>query len=239
MLRFPALLIATILSGASALAYAQRELVFGTTHDANSASFHYARDYLHQLCAESRLRCLLRSYPGRRSEALLAIGKLDGEVGRVKGYGLKHPDYVRLDEPFNVVQTRIFTRTPVAISNWQSLTDFAHTVSYKRGIFLYQQRLEQLQPALQLHDVQSEDACLQVVLARRSEACVFDVGGLTGEAHLLLKQGLVSASIEDLPLYIYLLKQHGELAQPLSETARRLQARGIPAQLRRSYYELK
>lgn len=239
MLRFPAMPLATLLLGASALAHAQTELVFGTTHDANSASFHYARDYLRQLCTESRLRCVLRSYPGRRSEALLAIGKLDGEVGRVKGYGLKHPDYARVEEPFNVVQTRIFTRTPVSISNWQSLTSFARTVSYKRGIFLYQQRLEQLLPKLQLHDVQSEDACLQVVLARRSEACVFDVGGLTSVAHPLLKQGYASASIEDLPLYIYLHQQHSDLAQPLTETARRLQARGIPTQLRRSYYELK
>lgn len=239
MLRFSAVPLATILLAASALAHAQPELVFGTTHDANSASFHYARDYLHQLCAENKLRCVLRSLPGRRSEALLAIGKLDGEVGRVKGYGLKHPDYVRVDEPYNVVQTRIFTRAPASISNWQSLTQIARTVSYKRGIFLYQQRLEQLQPSLQLHDVQSEDACLQVVLAGRSEACVFDVGGLTGDAHKLLKQGYTSASIEDLPLYLYLHKNRAELAQPLTEAARRMQAHGIPAQLRRTYYELK
>lgn len=239
MLRFSAVPLATILLGASALAHAQTELVFGTTHDANSASFHYARDYLRQLCKENQLRCILRSYPARRSEALLAIGKLDGEVGRVKGYGIKHPDYVRVEEPFNVVQTRIFTRTQFTISSWQSLTYFARTVSYKRGIFLYQQRLEELVPSLQLHDVQSEDACLQVVLARRSEACVFDVGGLTGEAYKLLKQGYTSASIEDLPLYIYLNKDRAELAQPLAETARRMQARGVPTQLRRTYYELK
>ncbi|MFC0169258.1 hypothetical protein ACFFKC_14325 [Pseudoduganella danionis] len=239
MLRFFAVLLATTLLETSALAHAQTELVFGTTHDAHSASFHYARDYLQQLCAENKLNCALRSLPGRRSEALLAIGKLDGEIGRVKGYGLKHPDYVRVEEPFNVVQTRIFTRTPFTISSWQSLTYFARTVSYKRGIFLYQQRLEQLVPSLQLHDVQSEDACLQVVLAQRSEACVFDVGGLTGDARRLLKQGYTSASIEDLPLYLYLHKDRGELALPLAETARRMQARGVPAQLRRTYYELK
>jgi len=239
MLGFSTRLIITTLTAGVASAGVGAELVFGTTHDANSPAYHYAHDYLRQLCNENQLRCVLRSLPGRRGEAMLAIGKIDGEFGRVKAYGIRHPESVRVEEPFNVSQTRIFTRQQQDIGNWQSLTSFARTVSYKRGVFLYQQRLEALRPAIQLHDVQSEAACLQVVLARHSDACVFDDGGVSTEAQHLLKQGYSSASVEDLPLYIYLDKKHAALAVPLAATAKRMLTRGIPAQLRRSYYELK
>ncbi|OEZ62443.1 ABC transporter substrate-binding protein [Duganella sp. HH105] len=231
------LIAATLAVAGCAHAQAGKELVFGTTHDENSPLFLYASAYLQQLCAESRQRCTLQTLPGRRSEAMLATGSIVGEVGRVKGYIQKHPDYVRLDEPFIVSRTRIFTRTDKDITSWQSLAKKVKTVSYKRGIYLYQQRLEALQPAIQPHDVQSEAACLQMVLAARDDACVFDDGGISAEARPLLAQGHTSVSVEDLPLYIYLGKDNAALATSLSEAARRLAARGVPAQLHRKFYE--
>lgn len=231
------LIAAALAVAGCAHAQTGKELVFGTTHDENSPLFLYASAYLQQLCAESRQPCTLQSLPGRRSEAMLASGAIVGEVGRVKGYIQKHPDYVRLDEPFIVSRTRIFTRADRDITSWESLAKKVKTVSYKRGIFLYQQRLEALQPAIQPHDVQSESACLQMVLAARDDACVFDDGGISGEARPLLAQGHSSVSVEDLPLYIYLGKDHAALAPSLSEAARRLTARGVPAQLHRKFYE--
>ncbi|OFA06245.1 ABC transporter substrate-binding protein [Duganella sp. HH101] len=231
------LIAATLAVAGCAHAQAGKELVFGTTHDENSPLFLYASAYLQQLCSESRQRCTLQTLPGRRSEAMLAAGTIVGEVGRVKGYIQKHPDYVRLDEPFIVSRTRIFTRTDKDITSWESLAKKVKTVSYKRGIYLYQQRLEALQPAIQPHDVQSEAACLQMVLAARDDACVFDDGGISGEARPLLAQGHSSGSVEDLPLYIYLGKDNAALATSLSEAARRLAARGVPAQLHRKFYE--
>ena len=113
------LLIAAMLAVAGgAHAQDKKELVFGTSHDENSPLFRYASAYLQQLCTESRQRCTLQSLPGRRSEAMLAAGSLAGEVGRVKGYIQKHPDYVRIDEPFVVSRTRIFTRSDKDITSW-------------------------------------------------------------------------------------------------------------------------
>ena len=231
------LIAATLAVAGCAHAQTGKELVFGTTHDENSPLFLYASAYLQQLCAESKQRCTLQTLPGRRSEAMLATGSIVGEVGRVKGYIQKHPDYVRLDEPFIVSRTRIFTRSDKDITSWESLAKKVKTVSYKRGIYLYQQRLEALQPAIQPHDVQSEAACLQMVLAARDDACVFDDGGISAEARPLLAQGHSSVSVEDLPLYIYLGKDNAALAASLSEAARRLAARGVPAQLHRKFYE--
>lgn len=233
------LIAATLAVAGCAHAQAGKELVFGTSHDENSPLFLYANAYLEQLCAESGQRCTLRSLPGLRAQAMLASGAIAGEVGRVRGYILRHPDYVRLDDPFVVSRTRIFTLVNKDITNWESLAKSVRTVSYKRGIFLYQQRLEALPPAIQPHDVQSEAACLQMVLAARDDACVFDDGGISADARPLLAQGHSSASVEDLPLYIYLGKSQAALAPSLSDAARRLTARGVPAQLHRKFYELK
>ncbi|MYM94618.1 substrate-binding periplasmic protein [Duganella vulcania] len=233
------LIAATLAVAGNTHAQAGKELVFGTTHEENSPLFLYASAYLQQLCTISGRRCALQSLPGRRSEAMLAAGNIDGEVGRVKGYIQKHPDYARLDEPFIVSRTRIFTRTDKDITSWESLAKNARTVSYKRGIYLYQQRLEALQPAIQPHDVQSETACLQMVLAARDDACVFDDGGISADAKPLLAQGHSSASLEDLPLYIYLRKDNAALAPILSDAARRMAARGVTAQFYRKFYEAK
>ncbi|RFP08877.1 MULTISPECIES: hypothetical protein [unclassified Duganella] len=233
------LIAATLAVAGCAHAQAGKDLVFGTSHDENSPHFLYASAYLEQLCAESGQRCTLRSLPGLRAEAMLASGALAGEMGRIKGYILRHPDYVRLDDPFVVSHTRIFTLASKDITSWESLAKNVKTVSYKRGIFLYQQRLEALRPAILPHEVQSEAACLQMVLAGRDDACVFDDGGISADARSMLAQGHSSVSVEDLPLYIYLGKSQAALAPSLSDAARRLAARGLPAQLHRKFYEAK
>lgn len=234
---FNILIAATLAVAGCAHAQPRKELVFGTSHDENSPLFLYASAYLQQLCTESGHSCILRSLPGLRAEAMLAAGGIAGEMGRVKGYSQRHPEYARVDEPFIVSRTRIFTLANKDITSWESLARHVKTVSYKRGIFLYQQRLESLQPAIQPHEVQSESACLQMVLAARDDACVFDDGGISADARSMLAQGHSSVSVEDLPLYIYLGKGNAALAPELSEAARRLTARGVTAQLHRRFYE--
>lgn len=233
----PALLTIAALAGAAAPARAQGPdiLVFGTSHEADTIVFRYATDYLARLCAESLQRCMLQSLPGRRSEALLASGGIVGEVGRVKAYQHKHPDYVRVEEHFVVSRTYVFTRTDrPAIDHWD---DLPHSVSYKRGLYAYQIRLESMRPRLQPHDVQSVPACLQMVLMGRDQACVFDDGSIGFAAKPLLAQGRIGKSLEDLELYIYLGKDNAELAKTMTAASRRLNAQGLRQQLRRKYFD--
>ncbi len=233
----PALLTIAALAGTAAPARAQGPdiLVFGTSHESDTIVFRYATDYLAHLCAESLQRCMLQSLPGRRSEALLASGGIVGEVGRVKGYQHKHPDYVRVEEPFVMSRTYAFTRMDRAvIDSWE---DLPRTVSYKRGLYAYQLRLESMRPGLQPHDVQSVPACLQMVLMGRDQACIFDEGSIGSAARPLLAQGRHGKSLEDLDLYIYLGKENAELAKTMTAAARRLNAQGLREQLRRKYFD--
>lgn len=212
-------------------------LMFGTTHEPNSVIYRYAVDYLQQLCAEVHQRCELKSLPGRRSSAMMASGSLAGEVGRVYTYNNQYPQYSRIEEPFVSTRTYAFTRQGrPTINSWQELAQTARTVSYKRGIYFYQTKLESMRPAIQPHDVQSVPACVEVVLAVRDDACVFDDGSLTPEARALLPQGRTGKQLDDLQLYIYLGKDYAVLADAFTAAARRLSARGVKTQLRQKYF---
>jgi ABC-type amino acid transport substrate-binding protein len=236
MFRWPALLAIAI--AASAHAQGPDTLVFGTTHESDSVVFHYASDYLQRLCAEIRQRCELQSLPGLRSAAMLAAGSIVGEMGRVKEYGNKHPHYLRMDEPFVHTRTYLFTpRGQPTIDSWEALVASARSVSYKRGIYTYQVKLEALRPRVQPHDVQSVPACLNMVIKGRDQACIYDDGSLSEAARAMLSQGRVGKPLEELSLYIYLSADQRALAESLNAAARRLQAQGVKADLHRKYFK--
>lgn len=212
-------------------------LMFGTTHEPTSNIYRYATDYLQQLCAEIQQRCTLQSLPGRRGAAMLAAGTLAGEIGRVHEYNSLHPEYRRVEESFVSSRTYIFTRADQpAIDSWEELASQTRTVSYKRGIYIYQTRLEALRPGIQPHDVQNVPACLQMVLTGRDQACVFGDGSLSDDARKLLAQGHTGKPLDELPLYIYLGKDYAVLADTMTAAAKRLAARGLKADLRRKYF---
>ena len=212
-------------------------LLFGTTHERASIAYAYGNEYLHQLCAEIHQRCQLLSLPGRRGSAMLADGSIVGELGRVRDYQEKHPEYQRVDEAFITLRTYMFTRDgQPQINSWNEVAGKVGTVSYQRGIFYYQKRLEALQPRVQPHDVQTVKACLQMVLNGRDQACLFDDGALSAESKALLPQGSIGHPLDNLPLYIYLGKDHAVLAPSLTEAVRRLNAQGLKARLHKKYF---
>lgn len=213
-------------------------LMFGTTHEPGSVVYGYASEYLQLLCAEIRQRCTLQSLPGRRGAAMLASGALAGEVGRVETYRKQHPEYRRVEEPFVGTRTFVFTRndSPV-VDRWEELGHKVVTVSYRRGVYIFQTRLEALRPHVQAHDVQTVEACLRMVLTWRDQACIFDDGSLTAESRALLAQGHTGKSLDTQQLYIYLGKDHAVLAADMTAAARQLSARGVKDRLRRKYFD--
>jgi ABC-type amino acid transport substrate-binding protein len=232
----PALLTAAIISLA-ARAQGPDTLIFATTHESDSVVYQYAADYLKQLCAGIHQRCELQSLPGRRAEAMLADGSITGEMGRVRDYGRKHPQYLRIREPF--VQTRTYVFTPArqpAIDTWEELTRQASTVSYKRGIHTYQIRLAALGRWITPHDVQTVPACLQMVLAGRDQACIYDDGSLSAASRAMLEHGRTGKPLEELDLYIYLGEDQHALARAINAAASRLHARGLKGELRKRYF---
>lgn len=212
-------------------------LIFATTHEGDSVVYQYASAYLKKLCAEIRQRCELQSLPGRRAEAMLADGSVIGEMGRVKDYGRKHPRYLRLNEPYVLTRTLAFTAdTQPVINSWEELARQARTVSYKRGVHTYQTKLETLRPQVTPHDVQTVQACLQMVLTGRDQACIYGDGGLSAATSAMLEQGRSGKPLEELGLYIYLGADQRQLAQSMNAAASRLHARGLKAELRRKYF---
>ena len=212
-------------------------LIFGTTHERTSMAYAYGSEYLQQLCAEIHQRCQLQSLPGRRGAAMLADGSIVGELGRVREYSDLHPEYQRVDEAFITLRTYMFTRAgQPAVNSWPEVVGKVRTVSYPRGVYYYQKRLEALQPRVQPHDVQTVEACLQMVLKGRDQACLFDDGALSTESRALLPQGRIGHPLNDLNLYIYLGKDHAVLAPSIADAVRRLNAQGLKTRLYKKYF---
>ncbi|RZT04147.1 ABC-type amino acid transport substrate-binding protein [Duganella sp. CF402] len=212
-------------------------LIFGTTHERASSAYGYAAEYLQNLCVEIHQRCQLQSLPGRRGAAMLADGSIVGELGRVKEYKELHPEYQRVEEPFIILRTYMFTRANrPEINSWEEVESKLLTVSYQRGVYYYQKRLEALKPAVKPHDVQTVAACLQMVLNGRDQACVFDDGALGPEARALLPQGRLGKPLNELSLHIYLGKDYAVMAPAISEAVRRLNAQGLRARLHKKYF---
>lgn len=234
---WPALLAIAAVLPAPALAQGPDTLIFGTTHEPDSVVYAYATEYLQHLCAEIRQRCQLKSLPGRRSFAMMADGSITGEMGRVREYNESRPEYRRVDEPFVMSRTFVFARaTRPPVNSWDELKTKVRTVSYKRGIYIYQKRLEALRPQIQPHDVQSVPACLQMVLNGRDQACIYDDGSLSADSRPLLTQGRIGKPLDEFGLYIYLGKEYAVLAEPMTAAARRLDAQGLKARLHKKYF---
>lgn len=234
---WPALLVIALPLSAPAMAQGPDTLIFGTTHERNSDAFGYNTEYLQHLCAEIRQRCELVSLPGRRGAAMLADGSIVGELGRVRDYKEQHRDYHRVDEPFITLRTYIFTRTNrPPVNSWDEVAKKVHTVSYQRGIYYYQKRLEALRPAVQPHDVQNTLACVQMVLNGRDQGCLFDDGALGNETRALLPQGRLGQPLDLLQLHIYLGKDYGVLAPSINDAIKRLNAQGLGARLHKKYF---
>jgi hypothetical protein len=139
--------LAALLMCCTAQAQGPDTLIFGTTHERGSAAYNYAVDYLHDVCAEIQQRCQLQSLPGRRGTAMLTDGSIVGELGRVKDYKEVHPEYQRVEEPFIILRTYMFTRASrPAVNSWEDVARRVRTVSYRRGVYYYQKRLEAQAP---------------------------------------------------------------------------------------------
>ncbi|MYM65759.1 transporter substrate-binding domain-containing protein [Pseudoduganella sp. FT55W] len=233
---WPALLVIALAFSAPAAAQGPDTLIFGTTHERGSFAYGYIDEYLQALCAEIRQRCQLQSLPGRRGAAMLADGSIVGELGRVREYSEQHPEYKRIDEPFISLRTYMFTRASrPEINSWDEVANKVRTVSYQRGVYFYQKRLEALRPQVQPHDVQTVTACLQMVLNGRDQACLFDDGSLGEDGKALLPQGRLGRPLDVLNLYLYLGKDHAVLAPSINEAAKRLHAQGLKTRLHRKY----
>ncbi len=225
-------------SGPAPLADSGRTLEFSSTHELNTPMHRYAQQYLERLCAEQGLRCHLANLPARRSEAQLSAGTLDGELGRVRAFVQRHPEFVMVEPSFVTLRTYMFTAAgKPEIASWAELEKHAGSVAYKRGVFIYQQRLEATRPAGQAHDVQDVAACLQMVLTGRDIACVIDDGNMGESIKPLLAQGHLSGPVEELELHIVMNRSHADLAAAMSASAGRWHAHGIDRQLRREYFE--
>jgi len=215
----------------------ERVLELSIAHEPGTPLSHVAEAYLARLCAEIKMRCLLVNLPPRRSEAQLKEKTLDGEVGRIRAFAQQHPGFVLISPPFFTIRVYAFTAAGApTIDSWDEMARQARTVSYKRGVFYFETKLEALRPTVHPHDVQDSAACLRMVLTGRDAACLIDDGHLGPDLKSLLQQGSLGRPLAELEMHIVLNARNALLAPKMEAAASRLREHGIEHQLLRDYF---
>lgn len=73
----------------------------------------------------------LRELPSRRAELELMKGTFAGDLGRIKQFGLQHPELIRIAEPIAVLPHYAYSvHQNFAVKGWQSLQDHRVAIIY-------------------------------------------------------------------------------------------------------------
>lgn len=167
-----------------------------------------------------------------RRAALADEGVIDGEGGRVHGYGAAHPNLVRVEESIINVSFALYTANPeLRLKRIEDLSASSVRVEYRRGLQLCENMLKPLLPPERLSNVTSELQGLQKLLAGRTDVYC--------DIESIVKQGLTAVELKgatsirkiftigNLETYPYLHKKRADLAPRLAATLKQMKAEGL------------
>lgn len=171
-------------------------------------------------------------YPLARKTALVDEGTIDGDAGRIGGFGAAHPSLIRVDEPIIELSFAFYTANPgVRLQKLEDLNNGHWKTEYRRGIFLCETVVKKHVPANLISDVTSEDQGLQKLLAGRTDVyCDLDtaIRKTLHESTATDKSRIHQAlSFGALPIYPYLHHKHAKLAPRLAATLKQMKAEGL------------
>lgn len=173
------------------------------------------------------------SYPLQRLSAMVDEGAIDGEGGRVYGYGATHPNLVRVEESLLELNFSLYTAHPTL--RLQRKDEQAFTglrVEYRRGILMCETTLKRWVAPERLSDVTTVEQGVNKLLARRTDLyCDLDIHILTALHTPEFKGATSVRKVLDLstsvPIYPYLHKKHAALAPRLAATLKAMKAEGL------------
>ncbi|MYM30729.1 transporter substrate-binding domain-containing protein [Duganella sp. CY15W] len=212
---------------------------FANSYPEDSLGMIYIQRHMQAICKEAQIRCTIIELPLRRSQAMLANRTLDGDIGRVPGFA-RQSGNILVDTPVITVSTYAFTRADApASASWEQLGAHQRSVAYRRGVYVYQKRLESMAATLRPHDVPDSVSCVEVVIRGHDDACLLDSGAITPAIKARVPPLVMQGPLEALDLYIVVNAGNEKLARTLKSAMDRLRARGVPQQLERELLRAK
>jgi polar amino acid transport system substrate-binding protein len=171
-------------------------------------------------------------YPLERKTLLEDEGKIDGDGGRVYGFGAAHPNLVRVEEPIIHFGFALYAANPdLKLKDVDELESVPLRVDYRLGIFLCENILKKRVAADRLSIVSNERQGLHKLLAGRSDLyCDLDTVILQtshSDEFKDAKKVRKVLNIGTFPTYPYLHKKHADLVPRLTAVLKQMKAEGL------------
>ena len=172
-------------------------------------------------CARIGFDLALQSYPARRATAMSNAGMVDGEISRVRDYGVTHPDMIRIVPAHFSMNFCAYGHPSQRVGEgWRGLSAFGKPrIEYRNGVVRCREMLGALLPASQVSAVNNATLGIRKLAKRRTDVYV-DIDSVV--ERVLLQPEFASAVIrrlsvvETVEMHCYIHRSKRELVKPLS-----------------------
>lgn len=168
--------------------------------------------------------------PSKRCSILANEGQVDGEPQRIKSYGERFPNLIRVDEPVFLNRTLGFTRSDtIKVPNLENLKNYRFRIEYLRGSVWSKSNLEKFVTPGRLSAASSIEQAFKKLLIHRSDLffCLEAPAMRVLQSADFRDAGIHPVSVlgENFS-YPYLHKSHKNLVPLLSETLKVMKSSG-------------
>lgn len=215
-------------------------LVFAGTEDSDHSQGVWLAMIYRAAVRRIGYRFEYRIYPAKRASALADSGAVDGEIHRVKSYGVDHPQLIRVAAPhFSTSFAAYGLGRTSQVDGWQSLGRARLRVEYRAGVVYCEQMLSAVVPAELLSSAYGIDLALRKLVHGRTDIYVDDERSVDltlrddefrdGKIRKLAVLGEAQA-------FAYLHKRHGDVAPRLADALDQMRREGLIERYRQQAY---
>lgn len=173
----------------------------------------------------------VQAFPLQRMTEMLDRGEIDGDVGRVHGHALTHPDIVRVEESMYDVVFGLYTLDPaIELKRVEDLGGKTWRAVYVRGVAVCERLLKPHLAPENLSAVVADEQGMQMLAMGRADffcSANHTMSDLASrERYRQLPPARLVLSMGTIPLYPYLHRRHAALAPRLAAVLRDMRAEG-------------
>lgn len=204
----------------STLPGAAETIVFGSNDHIHSRNGRYYNAVYTQAFKKLGIDFEYQFLPAKRSTTMAIDGRIDGEVARIREYGIAHPSLIRVDAVTLIDSFSAFSVDPsLHLNGWKSLNDATLKIDYLRGVYRVEQALSKGFFSGSVYAVDSVRNALRRLVHQRSDIYVDSESSVLG---YLVEQEFEGSGIsivgqmESTEYYAYFNDKHKELALSLA-----------------------
>lgn len=171
-------------------------------------------------------------YIAKRASWMSDSGMVDGELHRIRHYSDKHPNLIRVEEPYFSIYLAAYGVDPtIRLNDWKSLQGTQYTVGHRKGVKICETELPKYLEINKIMTPISIKQGLRQVINKRADLFI-DVQAIT-EDMIKSDDELKDSNIqrvgimEEISTHSFLHKKHRSLAPKVSTVLKDMKKEGL------------